>query len=282
MNTLDKNLEQWTKFDWEGTGQRGDRWSGGFGSPEAQWYFSIYPRIHGLLPATAICEIAPGFGRWTQFLLQYSESLVALDLVERCVLACRKRFEHDSRASFVLNDGLHLIGVVDESIDFVFSMDSLVHCDRLVVESYIAEALRVLKPNGVAFFHHSNLGATPGATKDNRYPMHWRAPDVSADGVRAAIAKAGGQAYTQELVNWSGSPYLLDCYTVFGRRTGEEFRRVENFYHEREMELVRAIQSLYCGQNNTPGSKPSFHSILHRFRRKWRDEGTGHSWRRRR
>lgn len=245
MNTITKNREVWSGFDWEGTGMRGDRWSGGHGSPEAQWFFSVYPRIHKFLPAGVTCEIAPGFGRWTHYLLQQCETLIGVDLTERCVQACQERFRGNHDASFVVNDGLHLTGVADASIDFVFTMDSLVHCDRSVVKSYVEETLRVLKPSGTAFFHHSNLDGVPEAKTDSRYRIHWRSPDVSAETVKRTIEAGGGHAHTQELVNWAGSPYLIDCYTVFSRLPPKaEFRRFSNSEHMKEMEIIRTVQSL--------------------------------------
>ena len=49
--------------------------------------------------------------------------------------------------------------VDDESIDFAFSADSLVHADLDVIAAYLSELARTLRPNGVGFIHHSNLGA---------------------------------------------------------------------------------------------------------------------------
>ena len=49
--------------------------------------------------------------------------------------------------------------VADRSVDFAFSFDSLVHADAEVLDAYAAELARTLAPDGVAFIHHSNLGA---------------------------------------------------------------------------------------------------------------------------
>ena len=53
-------------YDWR---QGGEEWSAPWGGSEAQWFGSLYPRLHRLLPAGRILEIAPGFGRWTKFLI---------------------------------------------------------------------------------------------------------------------------------------------------------------------------------------------------------------------
>ena len=49
--------------------------------------------------------------------------------------------------------------VEDQSIDFAFSFDSLVHVESDVLMGYLAELARTLKPEGVAFLHHSNYGS---------------------------------------------------------------------------------------------------------------------------
>lgn len=241
-NTLAENIRTWETFDWD-KAQGGDSWSHLlFGSVDAHWNFSIRPRINRFLPANAVCEIAPGFGRWTQYLLRECDSLVGVDLAARCVNACRRRFQGNGKAKFVKNDGLHLFEVDRASIDFVFSMDSLVHCDLPVITSYIAEVLRVLKPHGRAFLHHSNLDSVPAAKGGK---VQWRAPDVSANAVRDIVARSGGYVYSQEVINWLQTPYLIDCFTIFGQLPGS-YRRIENPNYTSEGDLVRKVGNLYC------------------------------------
>ena len=66
MPTLPQNLHTWAKANtWE---TRGDEWSETWGGPLTQWQEAILPRISAYLPVRHILEIAPGYGRWTQFL----------------------------------------------------------------------------------------------------------------------------------------------------------------------------------------------------------------------
>jgi hypothetical protein len=48
--------------------------------------------------------------------------------------------------------------IAEESVDFVYSFDSLVHADAGVLEGYLSQFPRILSETGVAFIHHSNLG----------------------------------------------------------------------------------------------------------------------------
>ena len=123
------NLE-WNRSTWDGDycwTSGGEEWSQAWGGSEAQWFGALYPRLHRALPARAIFEIAPGFGRWTKFLLPLCETYVGVDLSATCVQACRKTFATADHAEFLQNDGISLSEVPDAKFDLVFCFDSLVH-----------------------------------------------------------------------------------------------------------------------------------------------------------
>ena len=99
----------WNKSHWDGEYQwnvGGEEWSAAWGGSEAQWFGSIYPRLHRLLPAKHVLEIAPGFGRWTRFLIDGSESFTGIDLSSAAIEHCERRFAGASNAKFHLNDGI--------------------------------------------------------------------------------------------------------------------------------------------------------------------------------
>ena len=153
MPSIAANLS-WGTYDWP---QQGEEWSEEWGDAETQWHATILPRIRRFLPAKRILEIAPGYGRWTGFLINASEQYTGIDLNPECVAACRKRFAGAPHARFESNDGKSLAVVPDDSIDFAFSFDSLVHVEIEVIEAYLGELSRKLSPSGIAFLHHSNL-----------------------------------------------------------------------------------------------------------------------------
>src|SRR3984957_21138533 len=124
MPELEWNRVRWNdEHPWP---ESGDEWSAGWGGPRAQWYGTIFPRIARWLPAARVLEIAPGFGRWTQFLLRQCDELYGVDLNPKCIQRCVQRFSAYNRAHFVQNDGFSLGMVADNTIDLVFSFDSLV------------------------------------------------------------------------------------------------------------------------------------------------------------
>ena len=213
MPSVDENTGHWAAYDWKAGG---DEWSEVWGGAAFEWWGALFPRLHGLLPAGTVLEIAPGYGRWTQFLAPMSRALVVVDVTEKCIAACRERFAGYRHIEYHVNDGRSLPPLADRSIDFAFSFDSLVHVEADVLESYVAQLAPKLAPDGVGFFHHSNVGAfADPSTGTLSIPNdHWRATTVSAAGFEEMCRRAGLVCIAQELVNWGG-PHLTDCLSVF-------------------------------------------------------------------
>jgi SAM-dependent methyltransferase len=262
MPTVEQNLRQWDQdYEWV---KQGDEWSSTWGGAEAQWFGAIFPRIQAFLPAGRMLEIAPGFGRWTHYLRGLCEHLTVVDMAEHCINACRRRFASDTHISYHVNDGKSLEMVQDDSTDFVFSFDSLVHAEADVIEIYLRQLARKLTPNGVAFIHHSNIGAyqqdfsrmekIPATLKPAITRMgyvfdynHWRAFSMTA-GLFEKYCEQHGLACTgQELVNW-GSKRMIDCFSVFTRK-GSVWSRpnrvIRNPDFMREADLIRRWSEVY-------------------------------------
>jgi len=198
---------------------------------------------------------APGFGRWTKFLIPACDEFVGIDLSAKCVDACREIFASARHAQFIANDGFSLDAAPDGKFDLVFSFDSLVHGEYDVMASYIPQVLRKLSANGVAFLHHSNLlayGNTIGAP-------HGRAMTVSADVVDDLVKRADGAVLVQEIINW-GCDHLIDCLTLLARRDAYASAkpvRLKNPLYMAEAALIRNFQNCYNGsvEYSTPDSK---------------------------
>lgn len=260
MVSVHDNKAWWESYDWN---ESGDEWSAPWGGAEAQWFGSLYPRIHRFLPAGEILEIACGYGRWTQYLRDHCEHLTAVDLSDNCIEACRDRFGEDDRLRFIANNGTTIPDVADASIDFAFSFDSLVHVDRRTISAYLSELRRVLKSNGVAFIHHSNLGAyseryerlgkVPKLTGALRRLhvveyLHMRDPSVSAEFVASAANDAGLRCIGQELTPWLTRRTLIDCISVIVPDESPVTRAnvvVENRQFADEPSYISRVASVY-------------------------------------
>lgn len=256
MPTIEENRRFWNdEFLWGR--HRGDIWSKEWGGPEAQWHWCIYPRIRRHLPAGTVLEIGSGMGRWTGYLLGLCERLIGVDISERCVEVCRRRFPD---GVFHQGDGRTLAFLADQSIDFVFSFESLIHTELDDLACYLGELQRVMRPGAFSFIHHSNLAAYGAYFKlISRLPDGlrealqfrgildfdgWRATSVSAGLVRVEAAQAGLTPVAQELLPWGGDR-LIDCFSTLCSGPAEQaFKLVENpKFVERAREIQRLSRS---------------------------------------
>lgn len=243
MGSIEENLDSWSNYDWS---QNGDEWSGCWGGTDYLWWGTIFPRVHPLFPKQRVLELAPGYGRATQYVKQMCNELVLVDLVSNCIEACKQRFAGDSHIEYHVNDGRSLPMIADASLDLIFSWDSLVHAEGDVMDDYAKEFARVLKPDGAGFIHHSNMGAhrDPNSGKLTVENPHWRAESASAERFRASCDAAGLKCISQELIAWGGET-LNDAFTLFAPAAtapAGETRIAENphFMQEADQQLQRA------------------------------------------
>jgi SAM-dependent methyltransferase len=235
-----------------------------------QWHGTILPRVHQYLPAGTILEIAPGYGRWTQFLKDRCHTLIGIDLSQTCVDACRRRFAGIPHLTFDVNDGRSLDMVRDNSIDFAFSFDSLVHADDDVIEAYIAQLSRKLTKDGVAFLHHSNFGEYPYLDKIDRMPekprrmlaklkviepvLHFRSPTMTAAKLEGYARQSDMQCIAQELVPWGGRTAFSDCMSTIVKRSSarvRENRLFRNPHFMKEAQYLSRLSHLYGPASDT-------------------------------
>jgi ubiquinone/menaquinone biosynthesis C-methylase UbiE len=249
-------------WDWS---DEGEQWSDWWGGTSALWFGGLLPRIHAFVPTGTILEIAPGYGRWTQYLKELCEQLVVVDLAPNCIEHCRSRFADDTNIEYHVNDGRSLPMIADSSIDFVFTWDSLVHADADILNAYVGELKRILKPDGVAFIHHSNVGAHRLAHKiAMRAPqpvmrdlirrgaildvIAWRSPTMSAAALRDMAKDHGLVCFGQEIFNWEHGRFRTEAISMlaqpgsrFDRET--EIRSHHNFKDEaRRAQLYNAAR----------------------------------------
>ena len=220
-----------------------------------QWYWCLLPRIQHHLPVHTILDIGPGFGRWTRYLLEHCEQMILVDISEKCINACRRRFG-DEGITYRVGPGASLDFLEDESIDFCFSWEALVYVEAEGIDTYLKDLGRKLKPSGSAFLHHSNLAShsdyfdrtlkLPKGWRDflKRKGLldfdQWRARSVTADSFRRAAEQANLQVQTQELIPWGGKR-LIDCLTTLSRLRSDQSHAVISNpdFHNRAYDIQR-------------------------------------------
>ena len=248
MPTLEQNKEIWDgSYDWS---RGGEEWSAVWGSTDAEWQRALLPRIRRFVPAPVILEIAPGFGRWTQYLRHLAERLVVVDLAEKCIAACRQRFADARNIEYHITDGRSLAMVDDSSVDFVFSFDSLVHASSDVMKAYVTQLGHKLSPQGVGFIHHSNTGAHAGEIRAGTLTNDsFRDETTSAELFVRYAESAGLSVIGQEILAWGEDRRLLsDCismFTVTGSRWERANRIAINPDFMDEARCARQVSTLY-------------------------------------
>jgi len=189
----------------------GHEWSKSFGTTEELWNNEIFDKIKEFR-GKKILEIAPGFGRITQFLSILAGELIVVDLNPLCIEKTRTKLKHHVLAYFV-NDGKSIPKVRDNSQDLVFSFDSFVHMHANVTEEYVKEIYRVLKPGGQAFIHHSWLY---GGSEESTYNVAGRA-NMSPEQFKNFVEDTNMEIVSQNVIQfeplglWNGK----DCISIF-------------------------------------------------------------------
>lgn len=255
MPSILDNKKMWNEqFDWE----RHERhWADFWGNPEMEWRFCIYPRIAKFFPVETLLEIGPGYGRWTQYLIPLCKKIYLIDLSQKCIDVCQEKFRDFKHISYFVNDGMNLDMIPENSIDFVFSFDSLVHAEKDVLQAYFHQLEKKMRSKSFGFIHHSNLGSVNPQTNWVQVCMnyfktklfgskHWRAKSVSSQLVQKYIADAGLFTLSQELVNWGKTRQLIDCISLFGKEKRSEPVMVyanPNFMNEAKQ--IKKLSGIY-------------------------------------
>ena len=263
MPTVNFNKKKWDgDYQWT---NRGDEWSALWGGPSMQWYGTILPRIQSFIPTDSILEIACGYGRWTQFLKDMCQNLTVIDLSEECIQACEQRFSDCSNIVYHVNDGKSLHMIPDASVNFVFSFDSLVHVDELVMKHYLSQLPRILKDEGVVFFHHSNLGEYRTMySRIRQVPkltgLLWRLgilernlqlrdPGVSAELVETLAKDHGMKCISQEIIHWGTKRAKIDCFSVITKANDSSLDGVNQVFRNdkfmQEVAYIFRLSELY-------------------------------------
>lgn len=263
MPSLDDIRATWD--DPRGWSAGGDEWSGLWGGTEPLWWSTLLPRLHAFVPAGTILELGPGQGRWSQYLRDLCDELILVDVADYALAQAHARLGEDPKVRYHVGDGRSLAMVADQSVDLAFSFDSLVHAEADVLEAYAHELARTLRPDGVAFLHHSNMRSYRALARLTRaIPERrrrwltlrglvvnlaaWRAESVDASSFAAACERAGLACISQELICWEYGRWLTDAITVLTPR-GSRWERprvvVRNPRFSSEARGVARIAPLY-------------------------------------
>jgi ubiquinone/menaquinone biosynthesis C-methylase UbiE len=103
---------------------------------------------------STVVEIGPGGGRWTRYLLK-AEKLYVVDFYQDLLDELRSNF-NQGNMEFVKNNGTDFPGIAGGSVDFVFSYGTFVHLDLDLIDSYLRNIKRLLKPRACVLIQYSD------------------------------------------------------------------------------------------------------------------------------
>ena len=212
MEEIFKNIEEQRKWNdeimWT---QEGHEWSKSFGNTENLWNKHIFEDVKKFRGGK-ILEIAPGHGRITQFLSILASELLVVDLNQTCIDKTKEKLG-DHVLGYFVNNGNDLPRIRDNSQDLVFSFDSFVHIHQNVIDDYLSEIYRVLKPNGYGYIHHSWLMGG----EDFSFMNYAGRANMTPTIFESLVVKHNMKVVQQKTINfesvgaWNGT----DCITIF-------------------------------------------------------------------
>ena len=117
---------------------------------------------HLLLPnikGKTVVELGCLDGKWSQHIVPYAGFTHLVDLSKTILPVLKKRLSNSGGGggvglySFYETKGYELDGIRDNSIDFIFSIDTLVRVNKKYLRSYFNHFRRVLKSDGKMLIH---------------------------------------------------------------------------------------------------------------------------------
>lgn len=177
-----------------------------------------------------VLDFGCGAGRLSQALAQHAQAVVGLDVSPPMLEAARGLDRSEGRVSFVLNEDPDLRAFEDGSFALVYTMRVMQHLPREVLESYLTEFVRVLRPGGVAVVHCPTrpmwtlrglvwrVAPTPVIRWAQRrllgYPAPMRMTGVSEQRVAELVAVHGGEVVEaapmdEPEAHWQARRYVI-------------------------------------------------------------------------
>jgi SAM-dependent methyltransferase len=188
---------------------------------EEQWCRIIYPIIKDM-DFSCVLDFAAGHGRNSAKLLALSRQLIIVDPSPDSIFVLKQRFStppSTCKITIIQNSGIDLHDVESSSVTLLYSWDAMVHFDKRLVDCYMPEFARVLRPGGRCFLHHSNFGRISQGEDFQNHPA-WRS-NVDKDTFARSCFANGLIVTRQILLPWPvpdiGQVKELDCISVVAK-----------------------------------------------------------------
>ncbi len=171
---------------------------------------TLFYNMFKKLDISNVIELSCGRGRHVPKYMYDAQHITLVDILEKNIDFCKERFSSQSKISYYCNNGSDLSDLPDNTYTSLFTYDSMVHFELLDIASYLKDIYRVLKPDGLALFHHSNNSSDYKLTYTNA--PHGR-NYMSADVFAYLAYRMGFQIVEQQIFDWKPEKDL-DCLTL--------------------------------------------------------------------
>jgi ubiquinone/menaquinone biosynthesis C-methylase UbiE len=161
-----------------------------------------------------VVDLACGHGRHAEQILDRAGAIVMIDIFDSNLDVSRKRLGDNPKLSFVKGDGSSFWPIEDSSVTAIFCYDAMVHFSPEMVHSYLVDAARILRPGGLALFHHSNYPAP----LDRHYGQNPHSRNHMTVPLFAACAHAAGLSVVEsKIIPW-GKLSDLDALSLLRKQ----------------------------------------------------------------
>jgi ubiquinone/menaquinone biosynthesis C-methylase UbiE len=165
--------------------------------------------------AGTMVEIGCGLGRMTHRFAERFGRVYAVDVSPEMLRRAKTQWVGLTNVDFVLGHGNDFPGIVDRSVDFVFSYIVLQHVpDQTIVKDYLRETARVLKPGGLAYLQFRTDVAVSGPRESFAFRAV-RALTHPRRAFRTLVSRLGSRLFPPQVVPSVSSPTLADEFSRF-------------------------------------------------------------------
>ncbi|TPI29078.1 class I SAM-dependent methyltransferase [Mesorhizobium sp. B3-2-1] len=172
-----------------------------------------FRHLFNQMDLTSVLELSCGHGRHAECVAKMTDRLTLMDVHNGNLDFCRDRLRAYPFIRYVKGDGYSFEPIEQESVTAIFCYDSMVHFSPDIVENYLKDAARILRPGGMGLFHHSNYPAP----MDRHYGRNPQARNHMTKKLFEAYAKNAGLTIRESnIIPWGGVNEL-DCVTLVER-----------------------------------------------------------------
>jgi ubiquinone/menaquinone biosynthesis C-methylase UbiE len=172
-----------------------------------------FRRFFERLDLESVLELACGHGRHAEQMSARAGKLILMDVLPENIDACKRRLAARKNVEYAVNNGFDFRPVPDAECSAVFCYDAMVHFSPDLIESYLSDTVRVLRPGGMALYHHSNYAAPD----DRHYGENPHARNRMTKAQFATYAERAGLTVVEQIVmDWGNVPDL-DCLSLLQR-----------------------------------------------------------------